>query len=228
MTKTKVFELTPPVNKRAGKSNAETDKPSAPAQTELRRTPWNGGVRKEELERPGGTLLGMLTQRANELGHNLALMADALGCTYGYISQLRTGARRVTTIRDSFVDACANYLGVPRMTVLLASGKVQPTDIYEDPHEVMQSVPNALQFMKSDAQWGPLMPVDVMSYDLKAQFFIVKLYEAATDRKLLKGASMNPEDVAYQIEKIEEYRTKLRERVAAAQEAGLVEDAEEA
>ena len=223
---TKVFALTQPSSKNAGGSDASSKKARPPARSEHKRTPWNGGVKADELSRPGGILLGMLTQRANELGHQLSDMAEELGCTYGYISQLRNGQRGVTTIRDKFVDACAKYLGVPRMTVLLAAGKVQPTDIYEDPHEVMQSVPNALQFIRGDAQWGPIMPHEVLNLDLKTQFFIVSLYEAATDRKLLPGASMNPDDVARQIEALQSYRDGLTARVMAARQTPELEEAE--
>jgi transcriptional regulator with XRE-family HTH domain len=225
----KVFALTPPGTKAAeSETGAETKKVRAPARGEAKRTPWNGGVKAEELARPGGILLGMLTQRANELGHQLADMAEELGVTYGYISQLRNGQRGVTTIREKFVDACARYLGVSPLTVLLAAGKIRPTDIYEDQHEVMQSVPNAVQFIKRDAEWGPVMPAEVASLDIKTQFFIVKLYEAATKRTLLPGASMDPEEIAKQIEAIQEYRAQLTGRVMASRETTeALEDAEQ-
>jgi transcriptional regulator with XRE-family HTH domain len=213
----KVFALAPSGRKASG-DDAQTKKARTPAVTRTsgERVPWLGGVKADELSRPGGILLGMLTQRANELGHHYSEMASALGCTYGYISQLRNGQRAVTTIRDKFVDACANYLGVPRMTVLLAAGKVQPTDIYEDTHEVMQSVPSVMQFIRTDAQWGPLMPPEVLQLPLNVQYFIATLYQEATDRKLFPGASLNAEEVARQIEKLQQYRSTLRDRVEAA------------
>ena len=119
-TTEKVFALNAtPTKTKAGSATAV--RAQEPAGSDPKRLPWSGGVKGEELARPGGPLLAMLVQRANELGHNMADMAGELGFTYGYISQLRNGQRQVTTIRDKFVDACAAYLGVARITVLLAA-----------------------------------------------------------------------------------------------------------
>jgi hypothetical protein len=72
------------------------------------------------------------------------------------------------------------------------------------------------------------MPAEVASLDIKTQFFIVKLYEAATKRTLLPGASMDPEEIAKQIEAIQEYRAQLTGRVMASRETTeALEDADQ-
>lgn len=49
---------------------------------------------------------------------------------YGYLAQLRAGIREVTNISDAFASKCGEFLGWPRMQVLMAAGKVKPADLY--------------------------------------------------------------------------------------------------
>ena len=196
------------------KPGRPADRSAAPAETARKRVSWSGGLSQEELARPGGILLAMLVSRANELGDSLGDLAKALNVTYGYIAQLRNGFRKPENISDSFATACAAYLGVPRLAVLLAAGRVRPLDVYEDPHEVMASLPHALKFMQSDGRFAGLMPPEVFEVSSELQLFIVTLYEAATDRKLLPG-HLSRETVAKQIEHFQAYRAKLLEELAA-------------
>ena len=192
------------------------------------RVPWSGGLSQDEIARPGGILLAMLVQRANELGHQLGAMAEALNVTYGYISQLRSGVRKTEHISDHFASACALYLNAPRMTVLLASGRVKSEDVFEDPEEMISVLPRAIQFIKSDSTYGPLMPHDVLNADEKMQYFIVTLFENATGRTLLPGRS-NPVDIAKQIEHFKSVRNKLMAEVASGNttKVNTLSDAEE-
>lgn len=189
------------------------------------RTPWMGGMTKEEMAKPGGILLAMLTARANERGQLLGIMADELNCTYGYISQLRSGSRKVQNISDEFATACAQYLGVPRLTVLLAAGRVRPEDIYENPHEAMNTVPRAVQFMQGDARFGPMMPNEIFDASPQMQFFIVQLYEAATGRKLLPG-DFDAHSMAKEIESYQRYRSTLKAEVDGDRERKALEATE--
>lgn len=183
----------------------------------FKRPPWSGGLDQEELARPGGILLAMLIARANELGQQLTDMATDLGVTYGYIAQLRNGLRKTEHISDQFARACALYLGVPRMTVLLAASRVRPTDVFEDEHEMLQALPRALRYMQGDAQVGPLMPTDVFKSRKELQLFVVTLYEMARGRKLLPGRQ-EPADIARSIEKHAEDHERLRKQVEADKE----------
>jgi hypothetical protein len=175
---------------------------------ESTRVPWSGGLSPEELARPGGTLLSMLIHRANELGHQLGDMAYDLNVTYGYISQLRSGLRKTEHISDQFANACALYLGAPRMTVLLASGRVRPEDVFSDPTEMVSVLPRAIKFIQSDPKYGPLMPPDIINADQNLQYFIVTMFEDATGKTLLPGRA-NQVEIAKQIQKFNEIRNKL-------------------
>lgn len=175
---------------------------------ESTRVPWSGGLSPEELARPGGTLLSMLIHRANELGHQLGDMARELNVTYGYISQLRSGLRKTEHISDHFANACALYLGAPRMTVLLASGRVKPEDVFSDPVEMVSMLPRAIKFIQSDPKYGPLMPPDLMHADQRLQYFIVTLFEDASGKTLLPGRA-NESEIAQQIQQFQEIRNRL-------------------
>jgi transcriptional regulator with XRE-family HTH domain len=183
-----------------------------------KKTSWMGGLDKNELSRPGGILIAMLLARANELGHQLQEMATHLNVTYGYISQLRNGLRKTIHISDEFATACALYLNVPRLQVLLASGKVKPEDIYERPHEVAMSIPHAIEAIAQDPKFGALMPPDVRNLSYETQFFIVTLFEAARDVRLVPGKH-SPDEMARYIAELEKEREKLSKEMASKKAA---------
>jgi len=188
-----------------------------------RRMPWLGGLSKLELQKPGGILLAMLTSRANDLGHQLIEMSDELNCTYGYISQLRSGVRKTQHISDEFATACAVYLNVPRLTVLLAAGRIRPLDIYQDKYEVIATIPRAMQFIIGDFTFGPLMPPGLVDETpLETQFLIVKLFEAATGHTLLPG-TFDANQIAHQIQEYQAYRDHLRFELDKAREEKWVQ-----
>ena len=151
---------------------------------------YQGTVVDEELVRQGGALLGMLAGRAQELGHNRTEMAKHLNVTYGYIAQLSSGHRLPQHISAEFAEACTRYLGVPKLTVLMAAGVIKVEDALEKPDEITTSLPLAMQFISRDPEFGALMPPELLSASetsANLQFFIVRLYEKATARKLIPG-----------------------------------------
>lgn len=183
-----------------------------------KKTSWMGGLDKNELSRPGGILLAMLLARANELGHQLQEMAMHLNVTYGYISQLRNGLRKTIHISDEFATACALYLNVPRLQVLLAAGKVKPEDIFERPHEVAMSIPHAIEAIAQDPKFGALMPPDVRNLSYEMQFFIVTLFEAARGVHLIPGKH-SADEIAMYISQLQDERAKLIKEVTSKKAA---------
>lgn len=151
-----------------------------------RRLAWSG-LTDEELKRPGAALLAMLVQAANDRGHQMRELADNLGVTYGYIAQLRGGIRDVRHISDEFADRCAQYLGIPRMAVLVAAGKVKLADIYSAPSVLEHDLERALKFIQRDAHYGPYMPPEIFQQSPAVKQFIVMMFEDASGYKLLAG-----------------------------------------
>jgi hypothetical protein len=94
------------------------------------------------------------------------------------------------------------------MTVLLASGRVKPEDVFSDPVEMITLLPRAIKFIQGDPKYGPLMPPDLINADQKLQYFIVTMFEDATGKTLLPGRA-NPVEIAKQIQQFQEIRNNL-------------------
>lgn len=153
-----------------------------------RRTGW-AGLSEEEANRPGAELLAMLYQRANEDGLQLKELAAVLNVTYGYLHQLKTGLREVSAVSDEFVASCAAYLNKPKMYVHALAGKLNLAD-FSEPSSLDGELEAAMSLMYKDSQWGGFMPLSLKSLGTKERLFLVKLYEAATDKVLLPKMSI--------------------------------------
>lgn len=194
--------------KRSSKASAKATKSIEPKS--FKDTPWDGRIDDDELVRPGGPLLAMLTGRARQLGHTRQQMSKQLNVTYGYIAQLTSGHRSTENISDDFAAACARYLGVPKVTVLLAAGALKPEDFFEQPDEIETALPRAMDFIKSDPKYGPLLPPEVTARDASArlQAFVVRLYEGVTGLKFLPGEHA-VENIVKALKEIDQRRTQL-------------------
>lgn len=178
--------------------------------------PWDGRVDDQELVRPGGALLAMLSGRARQLGHTRGELARRLGVTYGYIAQLASGHRKPEHISDEFAEACARYLGMPKVTIMMACGRLKPEDVFEKPDEIAAALPKALEYIALDPVFGPIMPPEVTARDAPArlQFFVVRLFEAARNCKLIPGKH-SMATIAESLKKIEEHRRRLLKKEAS-------------
>lgn len=151
------------------------------------RFPWAGGLTESERARSGAELISWLMQTANDRGLNLKQMAQELGVTYGYIAQLRNGIRQTRHISEEFSQHAARFLGVPRISVLLAAGTVRIQDFYENGNAVAADLDRALQIIAKDPAWGALLPLEAHEATLELKHFIVAAFERATGRSLMPG-----------------------------------------
>ena len=99
---------------------------------------WSGRLDPAELPRPGGMLIAALVQCATERGLTLSEMAAAMGVSHWDISQLRIGFRRLQTLDDNLAVAAAEFLGLPRLTIDMLAGLV-------DPREALEALPVAAE-----------------------------------------------------------------------------------
>lgn len=192
---------------KAAKEAADT-KPAA----------WDGSLAQDEMDKAGGLLLAALTACAVKRGHQIPQLAGELGVTYGYIAQLRSGLRQTAQISDDFALACARYLGVPRLTVLMLAGRITPQDHFESDELAANEVDRAFDFICTDKTWGPLMTEELRGTSIESRFAIVRLYEKATETVLMKKAT-NAQTLATEILKLhklqEERKTQVFEASAA-------------
>lgn len=197
--------------------------PKRRTRSETQRIAWSGGLSEEDIARPGSILLSMLLRHANENGHQLQEMARELDITPGYFHQLRKGTRQTSQVSEKFTTDCSYYLGVPRMTVLLASSQVKAEDLFENPLEMIAALPAALRFIQSNPKFGPLMSPEVFSLCTSLQLLIVSLFEAAENRVLLPGRQ-SLEEVVTNIQDHAQKRAILMQQVAANRKAKKVEN----
>lgn len=185
-------------------------------------TRWSGEFDTNELGRPGGALMSAVIQCAKERDIRLDTMARELGVNYGYINQLRNGIRLVKYISNDFSIACANFLGVPRMLVLMLADIVTLEDLSECKNRHATEVCRAMDFICGDPSWGPLMTPCIRHSDELSLFGIVKLYEASTGKVLL-NSNLTAEALVDELEKLnalQAYRTLLSEAYKAKNRNG--------
>jgi len=150
-----------------------------------RRTGWNGGLTEQEKQITGARLLQLLFSEANMRGLQIRELASNLGVSAGYLHQLRTGLKPVPGISRQLSENIRVFLGVPRITVLLAAGIVQHEDFYADSDQMETYLLNAEEFIRSDPVYGPLVPTDFHDHSGDLRMLVIRLYENATGHRLL-------------------------------------------
>jgi len=215
MSQSKVFELAGRVPAEEGSTPASHREVPEKSQA---RTPWNGSLAESELSMPGGLLLAALTACANERGHHFTQMAAELGVTYGYIAQLRNGNREVSQVSDDFALACAQYLVVPRMTVLMLAGRISPRDMFESQDLLAAEVTRAFTYVCSDPEWGPLVTAEARAGGLETHYGVIRLYEKATGKSLMPKA-LNLAQLSQEVAKLQELQASRKAAVSSASNA---------
>ncbi|WP_031405373.1 hypothetical protein [Thiomonas sp. FB-Cd] len=125
-------------------------------------------------------------------------MAEALGYSYPYINLLMSGLRKVDQISDDFAGACAVYLRVPRLAVLMMAGRLKPDDFFEMGRFGAKMLEPAIQYIANDPEWSGMLTAQLRSASAQSKYCVVKMYEKATGRKLLAD-ELNARDVANQM-----------------------------
>ena len=206
----------------------KTSKTAAAARMDLQGEPtsgtprfgdaWSGTVDERQLKRPGGVLMAALVRCAAERGQSISQLAEALGYSYPYLNLLMSGLRKVDQISDDFARACAVYLRVPRLAVLIMSGRLKADDFFEAQVFKAKAVDAAMRFIEDDPQWGALVTAELRTAKPESRFCLVKLYESATGRKLLDG-ELDPAQFAEQLQDMTLHTGSLRRVLEAAKQA---------
>lgn len=145
---------------------------------------------------PGGPLIGWLYDECRRRGQELRQLAEALGVTYGYINQLRSGLRLTRHISDDFAVSCARYLGVPPVVVKMVAGRIPMSDFVQ-PHEPLEeAMDRAMACMLDDPIARHVLPADLSGLSIEAKQGLVALYIEATGRDVL-GVRQLPELVRW-------------------------------
>ena len=155
--------------------------------------------------------MAALVARASERGQSIPEMAENLGYSYPYINLLISGARRVDQVSDDFTEKAAGYLQVPRVVALMLAARITPADYFEIGTFTASVIEPAMRFIVDDQKWGPLVTAEIRNGSLETKYGVIKLYEAATGRKLL-DSELDIAELAVQIARMQEL-SKSAEKV---------------
>ena len=184
------------------KQKSEDAVPSAAAAVKKMQQRWSVSLDSNTLNKPGGLLMAALVARASERGQSIPEMAEQLGYSYPYINLLISGLRRVDQVSDEFTDKAASYLQVPRVVVLMLAARITPADYFEIGSFTASLIEPAMRFIVEDQKWGPLVTAEVRNGSLETKYGVIKLYEAATGKKLL-DAELDVTQLAAQIQRMQ-------------------------
>jgi len=171
--------------------------------------PWSGVFDAADMKRPGGLLMAALARCAYERGQSLPDLAEQLGFSYPYINLLMNGARRVDQVSDDFIGACSAYLGLPKAAALMMSGKLQATDFFGPGDFHAGLLDAAMRYIESDPAWSPLLTAELRHASAASRFCLVKLYEAATGKRLLDG-QFDPQAFGRELDQVHAEAARMR------------------
>lgn len=142
--------------------------------------------------------MAALVRCAAERGQSVAQLAEKLSYSYPYVNLLMSGLRKVDQISDDFAGACAVYLRVPRLAVLMMAGRFEPEDFFETGRFNAAMVEPAMQYIANDPRWSGLLTAQLRSASAQSKYCLFKMHEKATGRKLLAD-ELIARDVANQM-----------------------------
>ena len=146
---------------------------------------WGEGIGKADLEREGSALLAMLYAKAHSDGLQAQELAtEKLGVHPSYLGQLRSRVKLVENLSHDFAEACARYLGIPLIAVLVAAGQLKEQD-FREPVEEITVLRQALEYILRDPSFGPIVTPRLLYQDVAIQRAFVLFYERATGKRLL-------------------------------------------
>jgi hypothetical protein len=135
--------------------------------------------------RPGKLLIDALFQCASKQDLSLNDLAEKLGVTHGYINQLKNGIRCVPKISLEFSQSCADFLQVPRITVLILAGKMTAEDFVSPFPTSAREIASAFNFLLANPEFGHLITNEQRASSFETKYLLVKMFEKATGTKLL-------------------------------------------
>ena len=143
-------------------------------------------LKGNEIGGPGAPLLALLLQASTTRGLSIRELAeDHLGLTYSHFALLRKGQRSISNIGDETMAKIAQFLGLPKVIVMIAAGRLKVEDFYRDPALLDQQLEPALEFIQRDPELGLSLPPSAFVADIDLRRFLVLLYEKATGKTLL-------------------------------------------
>ena len=182
-------------------THSEPDTSGTPGVVVPFQTHTSGGYTDADVRREGSTLLAMLYAKAGAEGLQTQELAQRLGVPPAYLGQLRSRDAHVEHISREFAEACAKFLGMPLISVMVAAGQLREQDFRERVNDEVL-LRQALDTMLLDPAYGPILPPSLLQQEEKLQRAVVILYERATGKRLLGGRVTAAELITFAKEKV--------------------------
>jgi transcriptional regulator with XRE-family HTH domain len=199
---------------RAARASAPATRDPGKEPTAVARRRTVSAVRVEDPP-----LVRALLKEANRRGQQQQEMAETLGCTYGYISQLRGGLRKTEHIGQDFAERAADYLGVPPAVVKLLAGRVTARDFVWPQRSAEEQLAECMDVLRDDPIVGAYVPPELAEAAPAVQQFVWQLYTECTGLQPLATRAL-PQVLEYlqraalNEQKFEQRLSMLRETVA--------------
>lgn len=137
----------------------------------------------------GMALISLLTARMRSDGITVSKLARRFAISQGYLSQMLSGKRSISIVKDSVLRECAAYLRLPAISCFLLAGKLQSEDFFSAPDEFSSTLKSALKTV-SESQQCQDVAVEfeqLMELPAPVQHLVVLLYESAIGTELMPG-----------------------------------------
>jgi transcriptional regulator with XRE-family HTH domain len=133
------------------------------------------------------SLLELIHKKGINEGISTETIAQKLGISPSYLSQLSTGTKRTSGVSNSFLRNSGYYLGLPPVLCFLLAEKLDITDFFEPRKDFHAHIQTALEVI-ADSRVAFESNVDSESLKnlaVEVQLLIVLLYEKAFELELL-------------------------------------------
>src|SRR5690606_15837202 len=120
-----------------------TDRPGLPIRLyALGHVPYPiGSSMNKEIDKKGDHLRRALRAAMQQRLHSLSYVADQVGISQSYLSELMRGDKPIEQVSDKHLRAFAAYLGVPPIAGFVLAGRLDASDFLE----VMPSLEERLE-----------------------------------------------------------------------------------
>ena len=144
----------------------------------------------------GGALVGWLVDEARRRGLGMQDMANEVGVTVGYISQLRTGRRPIENVSREFVYACAGFLGVAPVVVMVVAGCIRLSDFSPPDVSEGERLDRTLHAALADPRLRAAFPEALPLLAPDAKRALVLMYSALSGQDFMRFSEL-PDSVRW-------------------------------
>jgi hypothetical protein len=138
----------------------------------------------------GQPLTELLRSKMRRDNLSFTELAKRLQIGQSYLSQLSSGAKPLSSVTDSFLRACAEYLGIPVVHAFLLAGRLQYQDFCVAPESIEEQIKGALTNISQSnlAMKNAVGEAMLTALPRAIQVLLIQLYERAEQVTLIPAS----------------------------------------